>query len=717
MSALKDVALQMVGIGWYVFPLGVKSKMPNGNLAPNGFKSASNDPAQVESWWTASPDANIGIDLGRSNLTVLDFDKGEPPAELNLPPTLTVKTSRGTHVYFVGTSKQGDMYLNNAHIGEIKSAGGYVLGPFSIHPEGPKYTPTSAHGIDIAPVPTTTITKLFPTREPVDASLNGAKIPHGQHDITLYRIGCKLRQMGLEEEAIKFALIEICEKRCENYGSDYKDMCERKAQQACKHEAGVDRTLEFNQNTGVQQQQQPAQVIDISKWREGFRQLGQMEDGPILEVIKGVLQEGVCFLGANASDGKTLVALSMAKAICTGAPLFGLSQFSVPEPRQVIYLIPESKDRAFRKRLEAFHIPDSAMFLCRTTSAGPTMPLDDPYLMQAVKDTNAVVFLDTAARFMKTTDENSAAQNQALVNDVFTLCQAGAIAVVLLHHATKASANEAPTLENMLRGTGDFAAMCDMVYGIRKDRVKYSGGAGPMEIDFMSLKDREQIGQLISLRLAASRKTSACPVPVSIINETGDFQVIDKRQTSMETVDALLALIKIDPTATTKDLAREVGIKEFTVKNELSKAGWHRVKGGPGGSSPWHQDPNGKCPYDIKKNTVEVKPLKKTYDLTLDDTIQKLAVLLAGTAPDGSYVLESEVYQRADKWGVSDSMLTKARRRLGVKVEKLEEPNESGEMKKTGQRVWCLPLPTDGAAAVAGAAANAEVKGETVVAA
>ena len=114
------------------------------------------------------------------------------------------------------------------------------LRPFSVHPDGLKYTPTSARGIDIAPVPTETIAKLVPTREPVDASLNGAKIPHGQHDITLYRIGCKLRQMGLEEEAIKSALIEICEKRCENYGSDYKDMCERKARQGCKHEAGVE---------------------------------------------------------------------------------------------------------------------------------------------------------------------------------------------------------------------------------------------------------------------------------------------------------------------------------------------------------------------------------------------------------------------------------------------------------------------------------------------
>ena len=166
---LKDVALKVVANGWYVFPLGVKLKTPDGNLAPNGFQSASNKLEQIEEWWTASPDANIGIDLGRSNLTVLDFDKGEPPAELNLPATLTVKTARGTHVYFSGTSKQSDIYLNGVHIGEVKSAGGYVLAPFSVHPEGPIYTLVANVGVE--PLPEKLLEKLAPVREPVDASL------------------------------------------------------------------------------------------------------------------------------------------------------------------------------------------------------------------------------------------------------------------------------------------------------------------------------------------------------------------------------------------------------------------------------------------------------------------------------------------------------------------------------------------------------------------
>lgn len=237
-SPLEKMALQCVEKkGWFVFALGEKSKIPDGELAPNGFKSASNDPAQIREWWRKRPNANIGIDLGRSNLTVLDFDKGKPPAELGLDEQFQVNTSRGTHVYFKGVSKQGDMHYGGEHVGEIKSTGGYVLGPSSIHPDGPVYKILTNQPIN--PLPNDLLDRLRSARKgPVDASLTGAKIPRGQHDTVLFKIGCKLRALGLEERAIGNALIEVCEKRCEGYGSDYQQMCRAKAKQACTYVAG-----------------------------------------------------------------------------------------------------------------------------------------------------------------------------------------------------------------------------------------------------------------------------------------------------------------------------------------------------------------------------------------------------------------------------------------------------------------------------------------------
>src|SRR5260370_36877755 len=228
--SLKDIALKLSANGWFVFPLCEKSKVTDAALAPHSHQSASNDPQQVDAWWTASPNANIGIDLGRSNLTVLDFDKGEPPAELNLPTTFTVKTARGTHVYFAGTSKQGDMHLNGAHVGEVKSTGGYVLAPFSIHPDGPVYTVASAPGTEVINLPEGLLAKLTSVREPVDASRDGAKIPRGEHDTALYRIACKLRHLGLEEGAIYDALVEICANRCVDHAANSQHLRNHHAQ-------------------------------------------------------------------------------------------------------------------------------------------------------------------------------------------------------------------------------------------------------------------------------------------------------------------------------------------------------------------------------------------------------------------------------------------------------------------------------------------------------
>jgi hypothetical protein len=209
-------ALVCVEKGWFVFPLGEKSKIPDTEFAPNGFKSASNDIAQIREWWTKKPNANIGIDLGRSNLTVLDFDKGKPPVELNLPETLCANTSRGIHVYLQGVSKQGDMYFNGLHLGEIKSAGGYTLAPFSIHPDGSTYT--IAIKAAVAYIPDGLIDRLRPTQKDVvqDETPRDSRgqVPHGQiHNFLLSHAG-RLRSIGLSADAIEVSLLEIAHNQC-----------------------------------------------------------------------------------------------------------------------------------------------------------------------------------------------------------------------------------------------------------------------------------------------------------------------------------------------------------------------------------------------------------------------------------------------------------------------------------------------------------------------
>jgi len=266
---------------------------------------------------------------------------------------------------------------------------------------------------------------------------------------------------------------------------------------------------------------------EVGDWRAQFRSVGEMEQGPILMIVERFLPEGTCFIGATPASGKTLVGLALAKAICTGTPLFNKPEFAVSRAHPVIYLIPETGDRAFRTRCEAFRIPDSDMFLARTISMGASLQLSSPGLLEAVRKLNPVIFLDTATRFSESRDEKSASENKQLVDDVTQLRAAGAVCVVLLHHATKASKKEEMTLENMLRGTSDLGAMCDTAYGLKKDDFLYRGGGGPLEIDVQNLKPRDIINPAPPFRLAATYKRPGEALPVSHINETGDFRFVD----------------------------------------------------------------------------------------------------------------------------------------------------------------------------------------------
>jgi len=185
--------------------------------------------------------------------------------------------------------------------------------------------------------------------------------------------------------------------------------------------------------------------------------------------------------------------------------------------------------------------------------------------------------------------------------------------VVLVHHATKNSKKkgEAMTLENMLRGSSDLGAMCDQAYGVRKDDTLYANGAGPMEIDIVNLKDREQLGGLTSLRLAASYTPPGGIGAVSYINTEGDFRVIDHTSARKRLEDLLVDFVKADPTAPDAEIKEELGLNQSarSVRRMLNNLGWHRVKGGPDGASPWHRDDGKPCSY--LKEQQDAKDLKE----------------------------------------------------------------------------------------------------------
>ncbi len=235
-SGLIPYAKAAIDKGFHIFGLTPKDKVTL--PGSHGFKDskAPSDPLAL-SPWEQDPNRNIGLDLGASDLCVLDFDKPESiPAWLNEIKTYKVRTGKGVHVYFRGARKTTKLYVDGNGVGDVKSTGGYVLSEGSVHPSGAIYTVIDDSPIVDVPERVSELVKHDSER--VNASTDGPPIPYGSHDTELFRTACSLRNAGLGEQKITELLIEVCEARCEGYGSDYKDMCRNKAKSACKYPVG-----------------------------------------------------------------------------------------------------------------------------------------------------------------------------------------------------------------------------------------------------------------------------------------------------------------------------------------------------------------------------------------------------------------------------------------------------------------------------------------------
>ena len=401
-------------------------------------------------------------------------------------------------------------------------------------------------------------------------------IPHGYIHKFLLREAGRLRDMGLiNEETIYTALSELTHAQCAPPIDESK--VRAMAKSAMTWPVGRNPAL----FTSADKDPDPLPPI---VWRDQFRTVGQLEKGEVRMLINGFMPEGTNYLGGLPGGGKTLLALSITKALTTGQPFLGRTDFTVPHVTPVLYLIPEVGGRAFRQRLIKFGIPDDPkLFLCRTISEGSTLSLNDPALIAAAAEMKPVVFLDTAIRFNSSNDENSATQNRSLVDAMIVLRQMGAVSVIALHHSAKSMRENGMTLENILRGTGDMAASADCVYGLLRDEKLYDEGRGPEEIDIRCVKPRD-FTPPPPFRIAASRKVPAGtmsyykPGLASNIDDYGDLSLVadDTRKTEM--MNRLDALLHEDPKRNMKELQEATGFKTYQIRTLLKALGWVKPK-------------------------------------------------------------------------------------------------------------------------------------------
>jgi hypothetical protein len=144
----RDWAHRLAEAGIAVFPCGADKKP-----LVKWREYSSSDPAAIAMWWSQHPNALPAIDLEKSELIVLDGDRHGGPdgraalrdllqaqVDYNASTTPRVLTpGNGAHVYF-----QNGLELTNARGNlpqgiDVRGAGGYVICPYAILPDGRHY--------------------------------------------------------------------------------------------------------------------------------------------------------------------------------------------------------------------------------------------------------------------------------------------------------------------------------------------------------------------------------------------------------------------------------------------------------------------------------------------------------------------------------------------------------------------------------------------------
>jgi hypothetical protein len=244
---LVNAALRYAELGYPVFPCAPGGKVP---FTPHGFKDATTDAVQIETWWEKYPDANIGIPT--AGLLVVDVDDADNPwpadpslAEALAGCPLSLTPSGGRHHFF--RQPPGRSWRNTtgklATKVDTRADGGYVIAPPSVV-DGKSYRWAETFELDIAPdqLPeppgwladlldspgdlftrgntgvagdsqaTPTVAQGSPKGP--DSPPEGNLIPSGTRNATLARLAGAMRRVGMTQDEILSALVQVNEDRC-----------------------------------------------------------------------------------------------------------------------------------------------------------------------------------------------------------------------------------------------------------------------------------------------------------------------------------------------------------------------------------------------------------------------------------------------------------------------------------------------------------------------
>ena len=231
MNRLLKAALRYADLGYRVFPCAPGRKTP---ITPNGFKDATTDTEQIETWWKDEPEANIGV--ATEGLVVIDIDtRGnrwladmpDRQAELAIGPLSLTANGGKQYVFRQPPNKAWRNTTGRlAPKVDTRADGGYIVVPPSVLHGDRRYRWAPNMDLDDPPErlpepPDWLVERLdqiaarshsSPRVASSDTEAN--TIPEGQRNSALASLAGTMRRVGMSKSEIAAALRQANGDRC-----------------------------------------------------------------------------------------------------------------------------------------------------------------------------------------------------------------------------------------------------------------------------------------------------------------------------------------------------------------------------------------------------------------------------------------------------------------------------------------------------------------------
>ena len=297
-------------------------------MTQRGFYDATTDEKQIDNWWDAVPNANIGIPTGpETGILVIDVDRDrygfgsleDLEARFGkLPDTATTRTGGGG-MHFLFRYPRGKHIKSKADAFglqgvDVKATGGYVVG-------APSYTETTYKFEERRPLAELPPEWLEALRAPpencrkqprLSASRPAllapdAPIPEGQRNNTLASIGGRLRAQGYSQEAINEELQRINQLRCAPPLPDTE--VETIARSVSRYEPG-------DASSGASPETREAlKAIEVELCRREWRSMGGKSERDIVVALIKLARQYGTMIPAGIRVQVSIRALALAAAL------------------------------------------------------------------------------------------------------------------------------------------------------------------------------------------------------------------------------------------------------------------------------------------------------------------------------------------------------------------------------------------------------------------